>query len=631
MICGLMAISISSCEDFLDISPDSGISEEELFTKIGNVELYFNAVYPAIANGHPMYMSLWNHKWTLEQATEAAEPGCIRPSQSIRNGKWEGVISALISDEGLRPVFSKAFVAVRICNNVIANVERIQDANSVKDIYDLKAQAYFVRGYAYLSLCRLWGGMPYIKDIIEADDEYDRERLSPKDTYLAIAEDMDSAYVYFQKANVMRRDPSNPSDAGHLNASYKLNLPTGCAALALKSRALLYAASPLSSDMLPEDEQKELWKKAAQASWDAIQLAEDCGYTLLPMSEWMNNTYNKQYTNEQLWIFSTGQILYNRALLDTHLLSVIQNNNLYSSGVCPTQNFVDRYELAPVVDGPNTHGAVSIRTEEERKEAENKGWYNPQDPYKGLDARFYKTIAYNNCDIGYSTMTHPHSLKGKFNVWYKDTKNGRILSEHIYESGHNSWCTTGYYAIRFIGYTNRNDNTRKYYSDPLFLLSELYLNYAEAANECGGYNYTVPGAKYSSYQALMKIRERAGQGEPVEGSTNDINSFRECIKNERCIELAFIGHYYFDSYRWKDAPKYRTKTLYGMQVERTDAYDEEAGKFVSDENPTFKYTRVPLEENKQASYWDDKMYYAPFTLEMYYQFKNFDTSLNPYW
>jgi hypothetical protein len=145
-------------------------------------------------------------------------------------------------------------------------------------------------------------------------------------------------------------------------------------------------------------------------------------------------------------------------------------------------------------------------------------------------------------------------------------------------------------------------------------LTELYLNYAEAANEAYGPNGKAPGASMSAVDAINHIRSRIGQAVVQSQFTASKEIFRERIKNERNVELAYEGHYYFDIRRWMDAPKAYAGPIMGVQIEKVAK---------SDVYPTgFKYTRYPLEALRQSS-WKDAMYYLPFNPEDNFKMKNF--------
>ena len=79
----------------------------------------------------------------------------------------------------------------------------------------------------------------------------------------------------------------------------------------------------------------------------------------------------------------------------------------------------------------------------------------------------------------------------------------------------------------------------------IFKLSELYLNYAEALNEY--YDTPTPEA----YQAVNDIRARSGMPSLPDNLTKE--QFRERVRNERAIELAFDGLRFWDIRRWEIA------------------------------------------------------------------------------
>ncbi len=123
--------------------------------------------------------------------------------------------------------------------------------------------------------------MPYLDYVMGPYDEtWDLARMEKNDYLHRIVQDYDSAYYYFQLCGKVRRDP-----VGSLAYdTYEMYRPNGMAAKAFKSRALLYAASPLNNKNGIAD-----WQEAAAAAWDAIQVAEANGVILLPLKEAAGN------------------------------------------------------------------------------------------------------------------------------------------------------------------------------------------------------------------------------------------------------------------------------------------------------------------------------------------------------
>ena len=155
--------------------------------------------------------------------------------------------------------------------------------------------------------------------------------MTNNETYNRVAADLDSAAFYFNLAGKTRRDPG-PGQVGHLNDPDQ-GLPNGAAAIALKSRVLLYAASPLSNVNGKAD-----WEKAAIASWEAIKLALEKEYELLPAADYKKNFVGAKYTNEQIWAwnYKGSAVSYSDAIQTQLLNNAMRNNSTSPTPECPT-------------------------------------------------------------------------------------------------------------------------------------------------------------------------------------------------------------------------------------------------------------------------------------------------------
>lgn len=597
----LLVLMLGSCvEDYLDKAPESGLTPDDVFSKYENFKKFFDGIYEGnkldgttwraynIKNAYSLYFDFWDQKYTLEALTDMSDMGRVMDAQVIKSGQISAIINKMTYDPARRPILGSMFSIIRKCNTALKNIGMLKDASPV-DINDFKGQAHFIRAFAHFELFRLWGPMPYLTTVMDQDDEWDIPRLSKRETLVRIAMDMDSAAMYFEQADLMRRDPG-PGVAGHLN-NPEQKRPTGVAAKAFKARALLYAASPLNNEKGNVD-----WEDAAKANWEAIQLAGKYGYELLPLDDYKKNYIGTTYSNEQLWAWYAGTKAYNNADLNGQMNGVFGGGKTGWSGECPTQNTVDKFE---------TKWGEPLNTPADRQAATAAGHYNEQEPYKDRDPRFYIDIIYNTAPVpGY----------GNAKIYY-ETKDGAAIYGQLLDQSYAGITRTGYYERKTWGEQSVNNKTTPQYTDPLIRLGELYLNYAEAANEAYGPNGTAPGASMTALQALNRIRTRAGMPNVLAAYATSKDKLRDRIKNERTIELCFEGgHYYHDIRRWKDAPKVMGGTLYRMDVEKVPA---------STTYPTgFKYTRMPLSADRQAR-WKDAMYYLPFNTEDIYKMKNF--------
>jgi len=602
--------TLSSCTDYLDKAPSSGLTEDEVFGNLTNFRQFFDGVYNAGSNlnikcAYNAYFQIWDQKASWDCLTDLEDQ-----ARMMRKDEKQATAfgqSVYISDTKRRPLLYAMFRVIRRCNIALQKVDQIADATDA-DKEDLRGQAYLCRGFATMAAVNVWGGMPHIVAPIGVDDEWDIPRLSPYDSYLGIAADMDSAYTAFQKAGLVRRDPG-PGEVGNLNDTYQ-DRPNGVAAKALKSRALLYAASPLNNRA-----GQAAWEKAAEASWEAIRIALQYNYVLLPASDYYQNNYGAKYTNEQIWAYYLGSYAYNNGALQGMLSGPMAGQVSYWAGWNPTQNLVDMYE---------TKWGDPLNTEEDRARAAALGHYNEQNPYANRDPRFESDIIYNQKSMPWSS--YDASIGENKNVanifYYVDPKTGKTSYSSMTSHSYVGYTHTGYMQSKLTGNMSVRNKVTTLMTSSIIRLAELYLNYAEAANEAYGPDGSAPGATLTAAQALNVVRNRVNMPDIGSRYTASRDLFRERVKNERTVELNMEGHRWVDVRRWKDAPTVYAGPLYGMDIQYV-------GK--SREYPTgFKYTRVELEAARQVK-WKDFMWYFPFNTSDYYKFKNFDTSSNPLW
>lgn len=610
---GILAVIFPSClESYLNEAPDAGLTTEVVFSKYDNITKFFDAVYEGqsringttydynIKCAHPLYFAA-RMEYTWDEMTDMSDGGRQYEAQSIKAGQMGGTIdkwAGPVSSKNI-PILPSMFESIRICNMTLKNINMLQDAQQV-DIDDLIGQAHFIRAYAHFALFRIWGPMPYLTQVLNSGDEFDMARLTRNETCKKIAQDFDTAYVYFRKAGIMRRD------ADLMLSNTKQFRPTGVAALGMKARALLYAASPQNNKNGLTD-----WQDAAKACWSAIDTSKFYGYAMQTAPNaggnlkqaYKNNFMNVPRTNEQLWPF----------YLNTNFgvgLTSIQSmtNGVFAqqatamSGENPTQNLVDRFE---------TKWGEPLNTDADRKAAAALGHYNEQDPYSNRDPRFAWGVIYNQSTevAGYNPA----------NIYYETVDGKQVFSELLNYAAYLGVTRTGYYQRKTIYDSNTKVTTSYNLTDPIIRVAELYLNYAEAAAQgYGGEAGSAPGAALTAAQAVNLVRTRVGMPNLTTGLNADV--FMKRLKNERIIELCFEGHYFFDIRRWLDAPAAYSQVLYGMDIEKVA---------VSSTYPKgFKYARVPLSSDRQPS-WKEEMYTFPFTTENNYKMRTFTP--NPIW
>lgn len=627
IFCSTMAIS---CTDYLDVSPDSGMTEDEIFTSYSNTLKFFNTAYSGdktdldpkayncdLISSFPLERQSGPRYLGFNATTDLYDCGRTGATTNFKKGVCAsgGSFDQYYDDSSsnnFRPIFKGMFNVIRICNRVLMNLDKIEDANSQKDIEDIRGQAYFVRAYAHFVLGTIWGPFPYITDIMTPEN-YDRPRLSAADYFKAIADDCDKARNTFEAVGLMRRDPG-PGQSGHLN-DVNQNKPAGVAALALKSRALLYRASPLSNP----DKNQQYWIDAAEAAAEALKVAEQYQYALLPWEKYYDNFYGAKYTNEHLWSWNWGNVK-----LTANGVKMIMGSTMTAQKECfgefPTQNLVDMYD---------TKWGDVLVTEEDRKAATLKGHYDEQDPYVNRDPRFAGNIFYNQRDITWSSVNAGEE-KNKFNCYYTMENGKQVFSTFAQGyAGVVGDTKTGYVCRKRTGEWHAGKKTPvPVISDLLFRMVELYLNYAEATNEAYGPNGKSPSGTMTALDALNVVRGRVSTDLILDSSdptVADTETFRKRIQKERTVEFDQEGHHrYYDIRRWKIAPEVMSTPLYGIMIEQVSKNTSLPYR------ERFKHTRYKLLETNQPI-WNDNMYFWPFDKNDYFKYEIFDTSLNPYW
>lgn len=403
-------------------------------------------------------------------------------------------------------VWTRFWKHIRIANTGIKNIGLYPGSESGKN--KILGTCYFYRAFAYFEICRRWGGMPYFTEPLDLADNLDYAREDMRTTYLKCADDFAKAAEYLT--------PTVP-DA-------EWQHPTSVAALALRARCLVYAASKQATtegDKVRDD----IWEQAAVACDKAIQAAEDAGYGLVPGSDYyyiFKGTTTVDYTKEVLF----GRRAEIKWGSDAYKSTIRPPGRLAGTmGVAANQTFVDCFDMAngyPVTDP--------------------KSGYNPQNPYINRGLRFNHDILYNQAKAfgGRFTMDLYHQAEGSSTMGGGDIT---YLSGEIAAG----YTRTGTYAIKWMG---KDWNVPLPQIWPYIRMAEVYLNFAEAAAEAGWDVASVhSGTRYSPLAALNLVRNRAGIANlPAEYQTAD--KFLERVKNERRVELCLEDHRFYDIRRW---------------------------------------------------------------------------------
>lgn len=558
---GAMATALlSSCSDILDKKPLTEISDTDLWADPALVQSFVNSRYNQVGcnAAESMQSSIVDEtELTWLRGCETHNFARLSPTDLGRmNGAWWGWDNRS---------WKTKWTNIANCNIFFEQIDLVGFADEQLKTR-LIGQVRFIRAFEYWDIIARWGGVPIITKSYTINDRgeiLDQKRSSYKECIDFLIQELDQA---------AKELPASWSGDDYGRA-------TSVAAQALKSRILLYAASPLMNEDVKIAEigyttpDPDRWQKAATAATAALQAALDAGYELYNL----NNDPSKNY--QMIFMDNTAankETLFARMGTNSADGESISSCDQYNNpngyggwgGNCPLQELVDAYEVVK-------DGVASKFDWSNKEEAAN--------PYANRDPRFYASILYD----GAPWMTR--NVETYFDV---DASGQIIGGGRDTRYGNDSWnaSPTGYNMKKFMdeGYALNSWNfcARNWIH---LRLAELYLNKAEALCHTGDEN----GAR----AALNVVRHRAGMPDVTATGTDLL----EAIKNERRVEFAFEEHRYFDVRRWKDAPKYFGTTVHAITVKKypngTKTY--EVDKLRSDVGGDRK--------------WDDKMYWLPIT------------------
>ncbi len=489
----IISVVFTSCNDILNIEPKDRITG--IWINEALVESYVNGMYNSLQHGY----------------CEALWASLTDEMHDVHNngGAWTVQRGELTSDNistlgtTTTPYFNKwgyAYARIRDINEFFDQIESSDFEDETKD--RLKGEMKFIRAYLYSELLWRYGDVPLITQVFALDDDYTAVTRDSYDKVVDfIVNELDEASVLLSKSEI------------------KKGRATPDATLALKSRVLLYAASPLNN---PSNDRTK-WEKAAQAAENLI----DKGYTLYP-----------DYKN--LFMEDNNEIIFGRYFtisLNHNINGLSGTNSLYGGGHNhPTENLVMDYEMV--------NGELPYSLDASNKIIVNPAsGYDPKNPYLNRDPRFYASILYDGC------IFQDHEV---------ETFDGGIDSPLSSVVPWNA-TMTGYYLYKFIDpYKSVNLRTEDKSTNPwtYFRYGEILLNYAEAKFELGDEDVA------RKYVNLVRARVNMP---PVNASGIDL---RNKIRHERRIELAFEGHRFFDVRRWEILEEVSTKQILGMQIRK---------------------------------------------------------------
>jgi hypothetical protein len=497
IIVGLLSFFMGSCS-YLDYSEASYLQKEDVFSDWNRTQNLLSDIYSSLPLGFTPIGGAMR-----ASATDDAEFVLdVSSVQKFNDGSWSSI-------QTLDDQWEQMYSGIRAVNLLLQEVKgrKFEDykwtdsyADEMTQFNNYPHEARFLRAFFYFQLIERYGNVPLITTVLTQEEANAVSPSSYDDIVRFIVSECDAIIPLLPKTYVGFTSAQETSRA------------TKGAAMALKARTLLYAASPLHN---PQGTAQK-WIDAAVAAKDIINSAT---YSLeANYNAFLNNVTSKELILERR---EGNQNYFEKANFPIGF----EGGN---TGNCPTQNLVDSYEM-------RTNG-LSI--------SDPNSGYNPATPYAGRDPRLDLTILYNTS-----------TFKSKpLECWYGGANAAPKANA----------TRTGYYLKKYVLETvslDPNSISTRQHTWVIFRYGEVLLNYAESMNEAyGPANASTLGM--TALQAVNLIRTRAKMPAFPAGLTKE--QFRSKLQNERRVEMAFEEQRFWDIKRWKIGDT--TRDIYGMEI-----------------------------------------------------------------
>lgn len=484
-----------SCQkDFLERPPLNDVSETEFWKNEQHVYLAVNAIYADMPEATM-------HEDASTDIAYAQYPW-ETTSVAIATGNFPTTLDA-----------GWNYIAIRKANYFLDNVDKAVMDETLKARY--KAEVRFMRAFYYANLVNKFGDVPLItKELTLEESNVPR---TPKAEVIQFVLDELSAVSGILPINY---SGGKPNELGRV---------TKGAALALKARFELYQSD---------------WNEAAQTAREVM----DLGYQLFQVSDELEidqkddysklidfkdaadqkkfrlglrsyeglfhqiNEGNKEVILDRQYMEQSQAQLMNTFLLDGSVGGW--------SSVTPTQNLVNAYQSY------HTGEAVVAPTNAQR--AENYAKADQVEylkEFKNRDPRFYATVLFDTAPWNALIASGNYSYK-----WVTGNNMSKV----------------GYNFRKLVDPKSSRENIDNHANVIVIRYAEVLLTFAEAQNE-------VSGPSNEVYDALDKIRTRAGMPKVDRSKYSSQPALRDLIRQERLIEMAGEGLRYMDIRRWNTA------------------------------------------------------------------------------
>lgn len=585
----LLMLMMNACKKgFLDVVPDNVSTIDHAFSNRNEAEKFLFTCYDGLPReGHPEMNAgmntgdeLWIY-WPMPTGEDYSSLSPYNIARGLQN-KDEPELNYWDGYDG-----RSMWHGIRNCNIFLENIDKVKDLEPyMKERW--VAEVRFLKAYFHWYLFRMYGPIPVVDKNLPISASPDEVKVS--------RQPVDSVVNYI--VNLLDQAAAGGENVGLpdkiLNLSTELGRITKPAALAIKARVLVTAASPLfngnpdfSSLRNPDGKalfnstyDQKKWERAVEACRVAVLAAKNAGSNLYRFSSAtttvdevtkiemsIRNAVCEKWNTELIWGTTTKPN-------DTWTLQLYAapqlEQNVANSGL--------KGQLAPTLKM-----AELFYTENGVPITEDKTW-----DYANRFQLRTSTAADVGIQNGYQSVSLHFDREPRFyadmafdgSKWFMENGNFNIQAKSGQYSGKKQsriYSVTGYYTKKLVNWemvASATNITVERYPWPVMRLGDLYLLYAEALNETDN--------RPQALEYLNLIRERAGLKSVESSWTNfsknpgkyaDKNGLRDIIHQERLIEMAFEGSRFWDLRRWKKAGELLNQPVYGWDVIQTDYAD----------------------------------------------------------
>ncbi|RQP16715.1 MAG: RagB/SusD family nutrient uptake outer membrane protein [Parapedobacter sp.] len=521
-VAAVMLTIVAGCsKSVLDKKPLDIISDAVVWSDPKLIDAYLNQCYAEMSFYHEMPYGASQDWFDPVMASTFADEAMSAWTPTPRS-HWINVSG------GVYEYWS--YPTVRRLNVFIEKLGTADIDETLKSRYS--AEARFLRAFSYFNMVKRYGGVPLITKPQQLDDPEEElypNRATEEEIYDFIIAELDEL------------QSSLPDDVGGVVPGR----PTLFAALALKSRVAMYAASiaqwgtVMAGGVVGINAARanDFWTKSYQASRDIITSAK---FSLFAKYEDKTENFRKLFLEKD-----NVEVIFAEKFTGItgrgHSWDMWQNPFSYNVWAGGQQSSVF---LEMVESFENTDGSSPIV---DRQKVASGHLFTLDELWGKKDPRFRASVYTHGTSWLGETLDYHDAILMPDGSW-----NSVGAFRGVNARSRSVGRPTPFGILKYLD-EGKGIIPERYYSDTdyiIFRLGEIYLNYAEAAFELGHNS--------DALWAINEIRHRAGMPALEEVT-------RSAIRQERKIELAFEGNRYFDLRRWRTATTELSSNYSGLR------------------------------------------------------------------